>query len=295
VADLISRGLFGSAPFLTGVPHNLSLHGVLPYLLIAVLGVLCAAIGWSFKTVLYGMEDGVDRLWRGRPEWARPAVGGLALGALLLLLPQMYGVGYPVMDKILSGQYVLGFVLLLLVGKVLATSLTLSIGGSGGIFAPSLFVGAAAGAGFGSIVHHLFGAAAGPSVIYGVVGMGGLFAGATQSPLTAMASVAEMSGNFTLTIPILLITGIAAAVSRQFSYANIYTEKLLRRGVDIESEAGGGSGAASLAAADGDPAPLAVVDADPASRAVPAAGSALRPAEGFPPQDPAVEHPEPVT
>ncbi len=236
MADLVARAFFGSAPFLNGVPHDLTVHGVLVYVLLALLGVISAGIGWSFKTVLYGMEDIADRLWHGRPEWARPAVGGLALGGLLLILPQMYGVGYPVMDKILSGQYVLAFVLALLAGKLIATSLTLAIGGSGGVFAPSLFVGAATGAAFGSIVHHLFGSSAGPTVVYGVVAMGGVFAGATQAPLTAVASVAEMSGNFTLMVPILLVCAIAAATARRISYATVYTEKLLRRGIDIEGE-----------------------------------------------------------
>jgi H+/Cl- antiporter ClcA len=76
-------------------------------------------------------------LWRGRPEWARPVVGGLALGLLLLALPQMYGVGYPVMDSVIAGHVVSGLVLVFLVGKIAATSLTLSIGGSGGVFAPT--------------------------------------------------------------------------------------------------------------------------------------------------------------
>jgi CIC family chloride channel protein len=237
VADLIARGFFGSAPFLAGVPHDLTVHGVLPYVLLAGLGLISAVVGWGFKTILYGMEDAGDRVWRHRPEWARPAVGGLLLGALLLVLPQMYGVGYPVMDRVLSGHYALDFVLLLLIGKLLATSLTLAIGGSGGVFAPSLFIGAATGAAFGTVAHRVFGASAGPAVVYGVVGMGGVFAGATQAPLTAVASVAEMSANFTLMIPILLVSAVASATSRQISYANVYTEKLLRRGIDIEGEA----------------------------------------------------------
>ena len=105
----------------------------------------------------YKLEDLADTLWRGRPEWARPAVGGFALGGLLLALPQMYGVGYPVMNKAVSGHTVLWLLVILMLGKVLATSLTLSIGGSGGIFAPSLFTGAMGGMAFGVIVQHLFG------------------------------------------------------------------------------------------------------------------------------------------
>jgi H+/Cl- antiporter ClcA len=98
------------------------------------------------------IEDLCDRRWRG-PGWLRPAVGGLILGGLLLGLPQMYGVGYPVLGTAVSGGYVLGFLLLLLIGKIVATSLTIGIGGSGGVFAPSLFIGAMLGETVGLILH----------------------------------------------------------------------------------------------------------------------------------------------
>jgi CIC family chloride channel protein len=232
--DLISRAFFGSAPFFAGVPHGLSIGNDATYLLIVVLGLVAGLIGVGFKTILYKLEDVADEVWHGRPEWARPAVGGAALGALLLALPQMYGVGYPVMDRVLGGHEVLWFIVILMLGKVLAASLTLSIGGSGGVFAPSLFTGAAAGTAFGIIAQHVFGPAVGPPALYGVVAMGGVFAGAAQAPLTAIASVAEMTGNFTLTLPIMLATGIAAALSKRLTYGSIYTTKLLRRGIDIE-------------------------------------------------------------
>ncbi|HEY1566291.1 MAG TPA: chloride channel protein, partial [Solirubrobacteraceae bacterium] len=149
-------------------------------------------------------------------------------------LPQMYGVGYPVMDSVIAGHVVIGLILLFLVGKVVAASLTLSIGGSGGVFAPSLFIGTMAGMAFGVAAHHVFGPAVGPPALYAVVAMGGVFAGAAQAPLTAIASVVEMTGNFTLTLPIMLASGIAAALSKQLSYGSVYTTKLLRRGIDIE-------------------------------------------------------------
>ena len=233
-ADLLSRAFFGSAPFFSQIPHNLSITHDASYLLIGVLGLLAGLIGVGFKTFLYGFEDVADRIWKGRPEWARPAVGGLALGGLLLALPQMYGVGYPVMNEIIAGHDVLWLVVVLMVGKIVASSLTLSIGGSGGVFAPSLFTGAAGGMAFGVTVHHIFGSVVGPPAVYAVVAMGGVFAAAAQAPLTAIASVVEMTGNFSLMLPVMLAAGIAAAVSKRFSYGSIYTAKLLRRGIDIE-------------------------------------------------------------
>jgi CIC family chloride channel protein len=233
-ADVLSRAFYGSAAFFSGAPHNLVLHNDLDYLLLAALGLCAGLIGWGLTRALYKAEDVVDQLWKGRPEWARPAAGGIVLGLILLALPQMYGVGYPVMDQVLANHKALGFVLILMIGKVVALSTTLSIGGSGGVFAPSLFTGAAAGMAFGVIVHHLFGSITGPPALYGVVAMGGVFAGAAHAPLTAIASIAEMTGNFTLTLPIMLASGISAVTSKRLSYGSIYTTKLLRRGIDIE-------------------------------------------------------------
>ena len=233
-ADLVSRAFFGSAPFFSNLPHNLVVHDDRTFLLIAVLGITSGLLGWAFKSFLYKLEDIGDALWTQRPEWARPAVGGIALGALLLLIPEMYGVGYPVLEKAVAGQYVLWFLVILLFGKILATSLTLSIGGSGGIFAPSLFIGAMEGTAFGSIVEHLFGHAVGNPAVFAVVAMGGVFGAAAQAPLTAIASALEMTGNFTLTLPVMLVVGIATAISKRLSYGSIYTTKLLRRGIDIE-------------------------------------------------------------
>jgi chloride channel protein, CIC family len=232
--DLVSRAFFGSAPFFSQIPHDLVVRHDYTYLLIALLGLGAGLVGYGFKTFLYKLEDVADALWKGRPEWARPAVGGLALGGLLLALPQMYGVGYPVMDKAISGHTVLWLLVVLMAGKVLATSLTLSIGGSGGVFAPSLFTGAMGGMAFGVVVHHLFGPVVSSPAIFGVVAMGGVFGAATQAPLTAIASVVEMTGNFTLILPVMLAIGIATALSKRLSYGSIYTTKLLRRGIDIE-------------------------------------------------------------
>ncbi|HEX3616403.1 MAG TPA: chloride channel protein [Solirubrobacteraceae bacterium] len=233
-ADVISRAFFGSAAFFSAVPHNLSITNDFSFVLIALLGLIAGGIGVLFQKTVYRGEDAADRIWRRRPQWLRPVSGGFLLGGLLLAMPQMYGVGYPVMDRVFAGNYVLWFVLLLLLAKILATSLTLWIGGSGGVFAPSLFIGAATGTAFGVIAHHLFGPAIGPIALYGVVGMGAVFAGAAQAPLTAIASVAEMTGNFTLTLPIMLACGLASQLARQVTHGSIYTTKLLRRGIDIE-------------------------------------------------------------
>ena len=189
-------GSVGSAPFFATLPHGLVVQHPAVFLLLAVLGLVSGLSGWTFKSVLYRMEDSVDALWRGRPQWARPAVGGLALGALLLAVPEMYGVGYPVMERAVEGQYVLWFLLVLLAAKIVATSMTLSIGGSGGVFAPSLFIGVMTGTAYGSIIQHVFGHAVSSPAVFAVVAMGGVFGAAAQAPLTATASALEMTGKF---------------------------------------------------------------------------------------------------
>ena len=234
VADVVAQAFFGPGRFFTGLPENLVLHHTANYLLIAVLAVLAALIGLAFKNVLYRVEDLCDLAWRGRPEWARPAVGGVLLGLLLLALPQLYGVGYPVMYAAGAGRYALWFLIVLAAAKMIATSLTIGIGGSGGVFAPSLFIGFTSGMAFGEIVAHLFGPAAGQPVLYAVVGMGTVFTSAARGPLTALASVVEMTGDFTLTLPVMLAVAISTTISRALSHGTIYTTKLLRRGTDID-------------------------------------------------------------
>lgn len=234
VADVVARVFFGSAPFLTQLPAGIELDHIANYLLIAALAAIAGLIGIVFKNILYKTEDVCDRVWGGRPDWARPAVGGIVLGLLLLAVPQLYGVGYPVMYAAFAGHYALWLLVVLAAGKMLACSLTIGIGGSGGVFAPSLFVGATSGMAFGLVVQHTIGTAVGHPALYAIVGMGAVFASAARAPLTALASTVEMTGDFSLTLPVMLAVAVGTTVSRGLSYGTIYTTKLLRRGIDID-------------------------------------------------------------
>jgi CIC family chloride channel protein len=234
VADAVIRPILGGAPFLAQFPQGASLHHSVDYLLVILLAVIAAAIGQLFTTALYGIEDLCDRLWAGRPEWLRPSVGGVLVGLALLAVPQMYGVGYPVMFRALDGDYTLWFIVLLAAAKIVTTSLTLGVGGSGGVFAPSLFIGLMTGTAFGVVVDGMFGASAGSPALYAAIGMAGVFVSGTRAPLTGLASVVEMTGDFSLVLPVMLTAGVATIVSRSLSYGTIYTRKLLRRGQDIE-------------------------------------------------------------
>jgi len=229
-ADVIGRAAFGSRAFLA-LPA-FSLASGWDYLLYALLGLVAAFVGVAFIKVLYGMEDLFDRWWPG-PVWLRPATGGLLLGALLLALPEMYGVGYPVLEAGVRGHYHGGFLLVLMAGKLLAVSLTIAIGGSGGVFAPSLFMGAMLGTAFGDLAHGLFPGTSGPAGAYGLIGMGAVFAGAARAPITAVLIIFELTGDYRIVLPLMVAIVLAAGVSHLVSSDSIYTLKLRRRGIDI--------------------------------------------------------------
>jgi len=233
-ASAVGRAFLGNQPFLDVPVLHISSAWALG--LFAVLGVLGGLTGVLFSRVLYWIEDACDWIWRG-PEWLRPAVGGVALGLLLLALPQMYGVGYPVLSNAVGGRYAIGFLLVLLVGKILATSLTIGIGGSGGVFAPSLFIGSMLGAAFGQSLGLFDHPLAGSAGAWAVVGMGAVFAGATRAPVTAVVILFELTGEYSLILPMMLAIALATITSRAISHDTIYTRKLLRRGINIGNSA----------------------------------------------------------
>ncbi|MGV8973437.1 MAG: chloride channel protein [Rhodoglobus sp.] len=229
-ASVIGRAALGNEPFLQ-LP-TFTVDNLTQYLLFAVLGLLAGVVGVMFSRILYLIEDLCDRLWRG-PEWLRPAVGGVVLGGLLLLLPEMYGVGYPVLGKSISGAYTIAFLVLLLLGKMIATSLTIGIGGSGGVFAPSLFIGAMLGSAYGEALHLLAPDVAGSPGVYGLIGMGAVFAGAARAPITAVIILFELTGEYTIILPLMVAIVLASAISHVLARDSIYTFKLRRRGVDL--------------------------------------------------------------
>ncbi len=230
VADIIGRAAFGSSPFLK-LPA-FEIQSGWEYPLYALLGLLAAFVGVAFIRVLYGSEDLADRLWRG-PEWLRPAAGGLALGLVLLALPELYGVGYPPLEHAIRGGYAIWFLVLLLGGKLLATSLTIAIGGSGGVFAPSLFMGAMLGAAFGHTAANVLPIHIAPAGAYGLVGMGAVFGAAARAPITAVIIIFELTGDYRIILPLMFAIALAAGISSVLSRDTIYTLKLRRRGVEL--------------------------------------------------------------
>jgi CIC family chloride channel protein len=201
------------------------------------MGVLAGVLAVGFSRLLYFSED----LWDGLkfPEYAKPVLGALLLGVLgilspkLLGYPRIFGVGYETITEALFGDLALQMALVLLVLKILATIITLGAGGSGGIFAPSLFMGAMLGQAFGHVVHLVYPEITAPPGAYALVGMAAFFSGAAHAPVTAILIMFEMTRDYRIILPLMLATVIATLISRLISRESIYTLKLVRRGVHL--------------------------------------------------------------
>lgn len=211
----------------------LDLAGDTDLVWVAVLGTAGGVVGVGLSRCRYLLADGASALL-GRlhvPAWARPALGGLAVGAFLLLAPQTYGESSTILAHALDGRYAVGTLLVLVVAKTLATSLTLAVGFTGGVFAPSLMIGGALGAAFGLLVDP---GRATSAAVFGVVGMGAVFTGAARAPITAVVLIIEMTGQYSLLLPLMLASVLATFISRFLTRTTIYTEELRRRGEDVE-------------------------------------------------------------
>jgi CIC family chloride channel protein len=196
-----------------------------------VLGVLAGVVAVTLIYVLYKTED----LFAGLPgpTYIRPVVGGLLLGSLALYFPQVLGVGYETVDAVLNESYA-GPMLLALVGlKILAVSLTLGSGGSGGVFAPSLFISAMLGGAFGSLVHSLFPAYTATYGAYALVGMAAVFAGASRATLASIIILFEMTQDYHIILPLMFACVVSDLVAWTLQQDSIYTRKLTRRGVQV--------------------------------------------------------------
>lgn len=230
MATVISRHFRGSEPVFNVPEYDLvSGWEFGPYLM---LGLLCGVVALGFMKALFHVEDAFER-WRGFPRMLKPAVGGLLLGVVAMALPQVMADGYGSVDAVLHNQLAGWLVALLLVAKVAGTSLTLGSGGSGGVFMPSLFLGAMTGALVGQVSSALLGVEAGSPGGYALVGMGGVVAGAMHAPITAMVMMFELTGNYSIILPLMSVCILSTLVTTVVKKESIYTMKLARAGIDL--------------------------------------------------------------
>jgi CIC family chloride channel protein len=227
IATLISRLIIGDFAAFTVPKYTLiSIWEIGPYLL---LGIISGLVAILFIEVLYFLEDRFDSL-RIHPL-IKPALGGLMVGAIGIYLPQVFGVGYEGIDACLQNQLGVWMALALVFAKVTSTSLTLGSGGSGGIFAPSLFLGAMTGNLLGSLFHSTFPQSISSPGAFSLVGMGAVVAAATHAPITAIIIIFELTNDYKIILPLMLSCIIASFVTVGVHKDSIYTLKLRRRGI----------------------------------------------------------------
>jgi CIC family chloride channel protein len=229
MATVVSRHFLGDFPAFVVPPHELvSAWELIIYVL---LGIIAAGVALAFSRLVYGTQDLFEKL--PLPGWGHAAVGGLLVGGLAIAFPEILGVGYEATNAALWGQLGLWMLALLIPVKVLATSLTIGSGGSGGIFAPSLFLGAMTGGLVGSLANLWFPVVTGSQGAYALVGMGAVVAGATHAPITAILIIFELTADYKLILPLMAACIISTLITTRVMHGSIYTTKLLRRGLDI--------------------------------------------------------------
>jgi CIC family chloride channel protein len=174
----------------------------------AVLGLLCALIGFPYIRFFYGIRD---RFFRrlNLPKAFKPALGGLMVGAVALFLPEILSGGYPWMQAAIDGRLAIQLMAVLVFAKIVVTSFTISSGGSGGVFAPSLFIGSMLGGAFGNACQGLFPHIVTEPSAFVLVGMGGFFAGVAKVPIAALIMVMEMTGGYNLIVPMMIVTSLS--------------------------------------------------------------------------------------
>ena len=166
----------------------------------------------------------------------KPAVGAIFVGLIALVYPQALGTGLVSIGQALQGALPWTLMLALIFAKLVATTFTLGSGNSGGVFSPSLFMGAMLGGAFGSLVHAAFPAFTGGAGAYALVGMAAVFAAAAHAPLTAFLIVFEMSGDYRLILPLMITVGLSTLISQRLRRESIYTLKLVKRNIPLERD-----------------------------------------------------------
>jgi CIC family chloride channel protein len=227
-ATAFTQAFLGSAPAFQLI-EPFTLVSEAEFGLYLVLGVFVGVLSTLYIRTVYGFERLFSE-WEAK-TWFKALVGGLAVGAMGFFGSEhLFGIGHEGVELALRGDLLLSTMLLLVVLKMLATSITLGAGGSGGVFAPALFVGAMAGGAFGKVVHGLFPTWTAPEGAYALVGMAALFGGAAHAPVTAMVALFEMTDNYEIVLPLMFSVVMSYLIASRLFPDSIYSLKLRLRG-----------------------------------------------------------------
>ncbi|HYG25251.1 MAG TPA: ClcB-like voltage-gated chloride channel protein [Verrucomicrobiae bacterium] len=267
VATMVSRSFFGIKPWYTVPSFDFTSVLQLPWFVL--LGVLAGMLGAAFLFLLRSSETMFEKM--KLPIYARVALGGLAVGVIAQLFPHVWGNGYVVTNQMLldpiqlirppfAGENQLLLVLGgLLIAKLLATVITVGSGAVGGVFTPTLFLGASLGAVFGMVLHEVGGAKDLPVAAFALVGMGSTLAATTRSPLLAIIMIFEISLDYSLMPALMLGCVVSILVAGRFVAESVYTEPLRRKGLNVRQDSTDPGAATERIVADVMQAPVAPV------------------------------------
>jgi CIC family chloride channel protein len=231
MATVVTRAVYGPNPAFTVPQYHLKSMAELP--LYMVFGILMGFLGVFYIKIFHGISDRFEKV-KIHPQM-KPVLGAFIIGLIAIFLPQVMGNGYDIVNLALVGKITFVIVLLLTFFKIVATSITIGSGGAGGVFAPSIFIGAMAGETYGYFVHWLFpGFTAGPAA-YSAVGIGTFLAAATHAPLTGIFLMFEMTGDYQIIVPVMLASVIGTMVARRLCHDSIDTVPLTKRGINLHA------------------------------------------------------------
>ena len=228
-ATVISHHFLGNLP-----AFNIPQYEMISYweiLLYLILGVLAGVVSIVFIKLISGVEDAFDKM--RTPVYIRPAMGGFLVGLIAITCPNVLGVGYQSVNLVLTADIALKSMILIIIFKLIATSFSVGAGFSGGIFAPSLFLGAMLGGIFGIISSFFFPDIVSPFQAYGLIGMGAVVSGTTLAPITAILTIFELTYNYNIILPLMTSCIASLVIVQKFYGHSIYETKLLKKGVSI--------------------------------------------------------------
>jgi chloride channel protein, CIC family len=231
-AVVVMRLFLGAEPLFQVPPYSMA-HAT-ELLSYAVLGVIGGITSLIFAKLLPWVRARARRL----PRWSlyiQPALAGMIIGSIGIRFPQIMGAGYDYMDQAMHGQFLWRTLVALALLKVLATTLSISSGTPGGVFAPTLFIGGMVGAAVGTAQHQFFPSLSGSLGAYALVGMGTLFAGFLRAPMTSVFMVLEVSGNYSIILPVIISNAIAYVIGRRFQETPIFDLMTREEGLDLPS------------------------------------------------------------
>ncbi len=231
IGTMVSRMHYGDFPAFI-LPDAPSITAFWEFPAFALLGCVAAMVAIMFMRLIFLTEDMLDKT--PVPRWARPALGGLAIGVIALAFPQVLGVGYEATDAALSGLYTVWLLIALIVLKTAATGISLGCGFGGGVFSPSLFIGAMLGGAFGIIATQVSPELSSGHGTYTIVGMGAVAGAVLGAPISTILMVFELTNDYAITIAVMIATSIASIITHQYHGYSFFTQQLARRGLAVK-------------------------------------------------------------